>query len=139
MFRKSFMWALFSVVFVAFVGCGGSHSSPESAAEEFVKLMVDNKVPEIMKEVRTADGKPFSGDESEAMGGKISMSIMGLKMQGEVASIKAQEVEYNSDKTAARVPVKIEFKNGKDDIIPAEVKLFDGKWYVVLELPGFDY
>ena len=139
MFRKSFMWALFSVVFVAFFGCGGSHSSPEKAAEEFVKLMVDNKVPELMKEVRKADGKEFSGDESESMGAKISMGIMGLKMQGEVASIKTQEVEYNSDKTAARVPVKVEFKNGKDDIVPVDVRLFDGKWYVVLELPDFGF
>lgn len=139
MCKKSFMAVLFGAVFVAFVGCGGSHSSPEKAAQEFVKLMVDNKVPELMKEVRTADGKTFSGEQSDAMSGKISMAIMGLKMQGEVASIKAEDVEYNSDKTAARVPVKIEFKNDKSDTVPVDVRVFDGKWYVILELPEFNF
>ena len=133
MFGKSFMVALFSVVFVAFVGCGGSHSSPENAAESAAKLIFDNKIPEFLKELRTVDGREFSSDESELIGGKISMSVAGVKMQGEIASIKAQEVEYSGDKQSAKVPVKITLKDGRDDNIPFDVKLFDGKWYVVLE------
>lgn len=133
------MVALFSAMFMVFIGCGGSHSSPEKAAVQLIELMVDNKASEIMKEVRKADGTTFSGDEYEFMSAKMSWKIMGLEMDDEVASIKANNIEYNTDKTAAEVFVRLDYKNGQADIVPVNVHAFDGKWYVVLYLPELNF
>ena len=132
MIKKLLKMALVSVMIGAFMGCGAGSSSPEAAAEQMMKYMLDGKVENAVNALRDSNGKVFQGDEKTALNGKLTMSLAQYQDKGKAKSIKANEAQYNKDKTRARVAVIVEYDSGKKSTDNFNVILVDGKWFVTI-------
>lgn len=130
--KKLFSFMLFAV-FVAFVGCGSGSKTPEDAAIRIAKYVIDGDIAQVLKEVHNRDGKPFDDKERTSL---INLKITSIsekwKQNGEVKSIKTQNLEYKEGSAKASVEVVVEFNNG---VIETErfsnIWLIDGEWRVV--------
>ena len=116
----------------ALTGCGSGSSSPEAAAEQMMKYMLDGKVENAVNALRNSKGKAFEGNEKTALNGKLTMSLAQYHDKGKAKSIKANEAQYNNDKTRARVAVIVEYDSGKKSTDNFNVILVDGKWFVTI-------
>ena len=132
MIKKLLKMALVSVMIGAFIGCGGGSSSPEAAAEQMMKYMLDGKVENAVNALRDSNGKVFEGNEKTALNGKLTMSLAQYQGRGKAKSIKANEAQYNNDKTKASVEVIVEYDSGKKSTDDFNVILVDGKWFVTI-------
>lgn len=132
MIRKLLKVALVAMMIGVFIGCGGGSSSPEVAAEQMMKYMLDGKVENAVNALRDSKGKVFQGDEKTALNGKLTASLSEYQGKGKAKSIKANEAQYNKDKTKARVAVIVEYDSGKKSTDNFNVILVDGKWFVTI-------
>ena len=132
MIRKLLKISLFAMMIGALIGCGSGSSSPEAAAEQMMKYMIDGKVENAVNALRDSKGKVFQGDEKTALNGKLTASLGEYQGKGKAKSIKANEAQYNADKTMARVAVVVEYDSGKKSTDNFNVILVDGKWFVTI-------
>lgn len=129
--KKLFSLMLF-VVFLAFVGCESGSKTPEDAAIRIAKYIIAGDIDKVLKEVRDRDGNPFSDKERiSLMNLKLASIGEKWKQNGEVKSIKTQNLEYKDD-TKASVEVVVEFSNGEVEVERySNIWLIDGVWRVV--------
>lgn len=132
MIKRLLSCVIVAVAFVAFVGCGAGSSTPEAAAEKVMTNLLNGKVDAVIELMRTSDGKAFEGAEKTALNGKLTMSLAQYEGNGKAKSIKANEAQYNKDKTRASVAVIVEYDSGKKSTDTFSVILVDGKWFVTI-------
>ena len=132
MIKRLLSCVIVAVAFVAFVGCGAGSSTPEAVAEKVMKNLLDGKVDAVIELMRTSDGKAFEGAEKTTLNGKLTMSLVQYQDNGKAKSIKANEAQYNKDKTRANVEVVVEYDSGKKGMETFKVILVDGRWFVTI-------
>ena len=132
MMKRLLSYVVMAVAFVAFVGCGAGSSTPEAVAEKVMKNLLDGEVDAVIELMRTGDGKAFEGSDKTTLNGKITMSLAQYQDNGKAKSIKANEAQYNSDKTRANVDVVVEYDSGKKSTESFKVILVDGRWFVTI-------
>lgn len=107
--RNGFL-VLFTAIFL--LACSGS-SGPEKVADDYMNSILNNDIDGLMKTIHFADDVPEK--QEDMVRGKLNMvveeSSAKAKSLGGVKKITYSEIEYNQDKSRAKLVATVQYKN----------------------------
>jgi hypothetical protein len=129
-----FMFA-FLVASLSLTSCGGSSSkSPGDVVKKSYDLLESGNYAKIADLYASADGKMLTDEEKKKMEGMIGMAAQEQEKNGKIIAVTINEENLSDDGTSCKVKYTIEYDSGKTDNEKADLKLIEGKWYLVLKL-----
>lgn len=130
----------FSVFLLALfiTACSDDTSTPEKAAETFIKAVYNNNIDTVRKMLYFSKEDTSKPEVETLIKSKLEQMIEKAaeeaKAHGGVDKIECSPAEYtNEDKTAATCTTSIVFKDGSKDGGKTNLVKVDGKWLVSMK------
>lgn len=131
------LFLLMLVLLVTSLGltsCGSSSTSPGDLVKKSYKYLESQDYAKIADMYASANGELLTDEEKKKMEGMIGMAAQEQEKNGKITAVTINEENLSDDGTSCKVKYTVEYDSGKTDNEKADLKLIDGKWYLILKL-----